>query len=77
MFQFWCDQNVMEKEGDVIQLIEVLIQLGVILQHNEDSRGGHEIYLENFPQLQHNRKFYVTQVGLIPNKKPVSSHDVM
>nr|XP_022296096.1 uncharacterized protein LOC111105910 isoform X1 [Crassostrea virginica] len=66
-------QNVMEKEGDVIQLIEVLIQLGVILQCNEDSPGGHEITLENFPRLQHNRKFYVTQVGLIPNKKPTLS----
>lgn len=66
------DQNITDKEQDILHTIEILNQLGFFTTCDTRKSRDCDIVLETFPGLQSDRAFHLTQVGLTPNKGPVS-----
>lgn len=65
-------QNITDKEWDILHTIEILNQLGFFTPCDTRKSRDCDIVLETFPGLQSDRAFHLPQVGLTPNKGPVS-----
>ncbi|XP_055999309.1 uncharacterized protein LOC125653527 [Ostrea edulis] len=63
-------QDITGEEGEVVNYIEFLGQLGIMSECAVTKTGNSAIVLDRFPRLQSDRTFYVNPVDLIPNKRP-------